>query len=534
MLGATPHPCDTAVIQSADDPSQTKTSPGWILAATILGSSMVFIDGTVVNVALPALQTQFNASASGAQWVIQSYALFLAALLLVGGALGDRYGRRRVFSIGVCVFAGASVCCGLATSLMQLIVARGVQGVGAALLAPGSLAIIGASFPEATRGRAIGTWSGATGITAAIGPALGGWLIDHASWRWAFFINVPIAIAVFLIAARFVPESRNPGTTKLDWPGAALATLGLCGIVYGLMEAPDRGWHDTTVIATLVAGVVALMAFVLVEARSHAPMLPLHLFRLRDFSGANLLTLLLYGALGGGLFFFPINLIQVQGYSATAAGAALLPFIAVMVLFSRWAGGLVARYGAKLPLSIGPTIAAIGYLLLSLPGIGGSYWTTFFPATLVMGFGMAVSVAPLTTVVMNTVGRDLAGLASGVNNAVSRTATLLAIALLGVIMAHQFSHVLERHLTSLEHASQPVRDAVYAQRGKLAGIEIPADVDEEVRATVSLAIKQSYVSGFRLLMRICAALALLAVVPGWILISGKHVAKNEAEQRERR
>jgi EmrB/QacA subfamily drug resistance transporter len=522
MNGILKQPCDEGVILASPiaAPCRQVAKP-WILTATILASSMAFIDGTVVNVALGALQREFGATMVGVQWVVEAYALFLASLVLVGGSLGDLYGRRRIFALGIAIFAVASVACGLARDINELILARAIQGIGAALLVPGSLAIIGASFPENERGRAIGTWSGMSAITGAAGPVIGGWLIEHASWRWAFFLNLPLAAVTLAIAFWQVPESRGEMRGKrLDWPGALLVTVGLGLIVFALLESSSRGWRDGRVVGGLAAGVIALVLFVIVESRSAAPILPLKLFSIRNFTGANLLTLFLYAALGGAMFFLPLNLIQVQGYSATAAGAALLPFILLFSFLSRWAGGLVDRWGPKKPLFVGPLIVGLAFVLLALPGQGGNYWTTFFPGIVLLGLGMATSVAPLTTVVMTSLSADRAGVASGGNNAVARVAALLAIAVFGLVMLHAFNNALDRRLDSMRLPAEAQRQ-LDNDRAKLAATEPPPTSDPETAASVRRAIANSFIVGFRWVLTLAAALAVLGALIAWLVIENR-------------
>ena len=519
MTHAARLPCEEGFIRSAAaaKPAPRAVAP-WVLAATIIGSSLAFIDGTVVTVAIPAIAREFQATAADVQWVVEAYALFLSALLLAGGSLGDLYGRRRIYALGIVIFTAASIACGFAGSILLLVLARGVQGIGAALLVPGSLALIAASFDPEERGKAIGTWSGFSGITAAVGPLVGGWLVSH-SWRWAFFLNVPLA-AIVLVLLRRVPESRNPRACGLDVPGLALVTIGLGGVVYGLIESSRRGWGDPSVITALAVGVASLVEFALVEERAKEPMLPLGLFRSPDFIGANLLTLFLYGALGCAFFYFPLDLIQVQGYSPLQAGAALLPFIVILFVLSRWSGGLVARFGAKLPLTVGPVLAALGFLLLAVPGIGGSYWATFFPAVCVLGLGMAASIAPLTTTVMNSVGEENAGVASGVNNAVSRTAGLLAIAVFGILLVGVFGDGLEKRVASLPLTISQ-RAEVLAERDKLAAAQPPAGLTASQASAVRSAVDEAFVAGFRAVARASSALALLSAVCAWAWIGRK-------------
>src|SRR5437899_4846880 len=511
-------PCDEAVIRSGS----VRVSCGegarlWILAATILGSSMAFIDSTVVNVALPALQASFRATVVDVQWVVESYGLFLGALILVGGSLGDLFGRRLIFVAGVVIFAAASAGCGAASNMHQLIIARSVQGVGAALLVPGSLAIISSSFDEASRGQAIGTWSGFTAITAAIGPVLGGWLVEHASWRWAFFINLPLAAAVIAISLWRIPESRSASVARVDWLGVVVVTLGLGGLVNGFIESVNLGWRHPLVFGSLVVGFGCLIAFVFVEASGAWPMVPLTLFASRSFTGANLLTLFLYAAIGIFFFLFPLNLIQVQGYSATAAGAAALPLILLIFLLSRWSGGLVARYGPRVPLIVGPLIAALGFVLFAVPSVEESYWKSFFVAVVVLGFGMAITVAPLTTVVMGSVDRDHVGAASGINNAVARVAGVLAIAVLGIVMVSAFSYRLNRQLANLSLPDNLLYE-IKADEIKLAGLQLPAGIDDSTTVGIRDSIGEAFVFGFRLVILICAGLSVASAAVAWLLI----------------
>ena len=478
---------------------------------------MAFIDGTVVNVALPALQASFHATVLDVQWVVESYGLLLGALILVGGSLGDLFGRRLMFVVGVAIFAVASAGCGLASNIHQLIIARSIQGVGAALLVPGSLAIISTSFDEKSRGQAIGTWSGFTAITTAVGPVLGGWLVEHASWRAVFFINLPLAAAVIAISLWRIPESRSRMAGRIDWLGAILATFGLGGLVNGFIESVNLGWRNPLVFGSLIVGFGCLIAFGFVESRVTAPMLPLMLFKSRSFSGANLLTLFLYSAIGIFFFLFLLNLIQVQGYSATAAGAAVLPLILLMFFLSRWSGGLVARYGPRSPLVIGPFIVALGFVLFAVPSVGGSYWKALFPAMIVLGFGMAVTVAPLTTVVMNSVTQDRVGTASGINNALARVAGVLAIAVLGIVMVEAFGSRLNG---SMGHLLLPhnILLEIQADEIKLAGLQIPAGLSLTMKTAIKESIGEAFVFGFRIVMLICAGLSLASAAVAWLMI----------------
>jgi EmrB/QacA subfamily drug resistance transporter len=445
MFGVTRPPGDAGVIRAtpAFPVALSQRRKRLTLAATILGSSMAFIDGSVVNIALPTIQQVLHADAASTQWIVNAYLLLLGALVLVGGSAADRYGRRRIFLTGIAVFTTASIACGLSPNVKVLVISRAVQGLGAALLTPASLAMLGATFDEHERSRAIGIWAGAGALTAAAGPVLGGWLVDHVSWRAIFLLNVPLAIAAAGLAIFFACESQDPRAKRLDWKGAAAVAVGLAAITWGLSAIPASGFHDEVVLSALGSGAALLVLFLVIEARSrqHA-MMPLSLYRSRNFSGANALTLLLYFALGGSLYFLPFGLIRLGGYSATQAGAALLPFALIMGFGAPFSGALADRFGPRLSLTAGPIIAACGLAMLAFADFKASYWISVFPAICLMALGMTTTVPPLTSTVMASVGGTHAGIASGVNNAVARVAGLLAVAALGAVLFTSFSNNL--------------------------------------------------------------------------------------------
>jgi EmrB/QacA subfamily drug resistance transporter len=436
----------------------------------------------------------------------------LGALILVGGSAGDRFGQRRVFILGVAIFTAASIACGFAPNVASLIAARVVQGVGGALLVPSSLAIISEAFPARERGKAIGTWAGLSAIATALGPPLGGWFVDMLSWRAIFFINVPIALTTLALAVWHVPESRTASAGgAVDWTGGVLATLGLGALAYGLTAASELSWTQAGVLGPLAASALAIAAFVWWEARATSPMVPLALFRSGTFSGVNLMTLLLYCALTGALFLLPFNLIRIQHYSATFAGAAFLPFTLIMGGLSSWSGGLVNRYGARGPLILGPIVAAAGFAMFAIPGIGGSYWTTFFPAMAVLGLGMAITVAPLTTIVMSAVGDERAGTASAINNAVSQIAGMLAVAVLGALAVAVFSAAIEPGVAEL-HLPSDIRNALEQEVPRLAEAHVPEQVQGEVRHKLEQILADSFVQSFRAVTLVAAGLALISAL----------------------
>src|ERR1700694_5365004 len=501
MVGFIRPPCDAGIIRATQaftaGPSQKRKR--LTLAATILGSSMAFIDGSVVNIVLPAIQQALHADAASTQWIVNAYLLLLGALVLVGGSAADLYGRRRIFLLGIAVFTTASIVCGLSPDITVLIISRAVQGLGAAMLTPASLAMLGATFDEHERSHAIGTWAGAGALTSAAGPVLGGWLVDQVSWRAIFLLNVPLALAAAGLAVLFACESRDDKAKRLDRMGAGAVAVGLAAITWGLGAIPASGFHDKTVLAALGVGAAFLISFVAIEARSgEQAMMPLSLYRARNFSGTNALTLLLYFALGGALYYLPFGLIRLGGYSATQAGAALLPFALIMGFGASFAGALSDRFGPRPSLTIGPIIAACGLPLLAFADFRGPYWLGIFPAICVLAVGMTITVPPLTSTVMASVGEAHAGIASGVNNAVARVAGLLAVAALGAMLFAGFSH----HL-----AGPPPAHANEALNAVLAG-----------EAGVTAVAIAAFDRALRTVMLVSALCAALAGAAGWLWI----------------
>jgi EmrB/QacA subfamily drug resistance transporter len=504
----------------------SRSQEKWVLAATIIASGMAFIDMTIVNVALPVLQLNLNASFAEAQWVVEAYTLFLSALILTGGAIGDLYGRRRVFGIGIVLFALASATCGFAPDPMTLIMARAAQGIGAALMMPGSLAILSASFPPERQGRAIGLWSAATGIGAAIAPALGGWLIDTFSWRWVFLINLPLAVISLAIVFARVPESRSARRKPLDWIGILLATCGLGGLTYGLIAAGQTGFAHPLTGGILAGGVIFLALFLLAEARIAAPMLSLSLFRLPGFMGVQVFTFLLWAALSGALFFVPFRLQQIQGFKPLQAGMALLPFVIIVSILSRWAGGLSDRFGPRIPLMVGSCFAGLGFLLLTLASPQTSYLLGFMPALMTIGIGMGICVAPVTVAALGAAGEDNVGLASAVNNMAARTGGLIAIAVFGLLLADRFDAALTAALAPLNLPDTALQ-ALAAQRAKLAAADLPAGLAPDIQAAVAAAIKTAFVSGYRWIMAAAGMMAFTSAV-----IAATSLARGKAPTRK--
>jgi EmrB/QacA subfamily drug resistance transporter len=466
MVGFVWPPCDAGVIEATPEfDAALSLRRKWLtLVATIVGSSMALLDGSVVNIALPAIKQALDADAAATQWVVNAYLLLLGALVLTGGSAADLYGRRLIFILGVAVFAAASIACAFSPNLAVLIVSRAVEGMGAALLTPASLAMLGATFEEPERGHAIGIWAGGGALMMAAGPLLGGWLVDQVSWRAIFLLNVPLAIAAAGLALRFGCESSDPHAKQLDWIGAATVAIGLAAITWGLSAIPGSGFRETTVLAALGVGAAFVTSFVVIEARLHErAMMPLSLYRSRNFSATNALTLLLYFALGGALYYLPFGLIRLGGYSATQAGAALLPFALIMGVGASFAGTIADRLAPRLLLTVGPILAACGFAMFAFVDFRQPYWVGVFPPMFLLGGGMAITVPSLTSTVMGAAGKAHAGIASGVNNAVARVAGLLAVAALGAVFFASFLYHLNG--TTLAHANETLNAVMSGQPG---------------------------------------------------------------------
>jgi EmrB/QacA subfamily drug resistance transporter len=497
------------------------TTGKWIMTSAILASAMAFIDSTALNVVLPSLQKQLHATGTDLFWLLNSYLLMLAALVLTGGSLGDKLGRKKIFMTGIAIFILASAACGLAPTVFYLILFRSLQGIGGALMIPGSLSIITTSFSAKERGRAIGTWSAITTLVTIGGPMLGGALADAGLWRMIFFINVPIGIASLVILWFKVPESRDTESAHgLDYPGAIATILGLALLTFGFLKIPVSGFNNWQVYLSLAAGALSLVIFVIIERRSKSPMMPLQLFNNRAFSGTNLLTFFLYAGLFSGMLFLTLNLVQVQGYSQLQAGMTLLPFTVLMITVARWSGNLVDKYGPRWFLIIGPAVVGVGLILLSLvrQTRGPSeYWSTYFPGITIVGLGMSFTVTPLTTTVMGALASHYSGTASGINNAITRISNVFSNAIIGSLAIVFFTGYLNIAVTKI-----PLQDAsrrqVIAQAVNLGDAKVPAVLDPGNKANVEKAFKDGFISTYNAVMRICAVLALVGALLSFLFI----------------
>lgn len=512
----TQQPCDESQAEASRGPIPCpQRDKPWVLATAILGSSLAFIEGSVVNLALPAIQADLQTTSTALQWVVNAYLLMLGAFMLIGGSLGDRYGLRRIFMLGTGIFGFGALTCAFAPSLPWLIAARLVQGFGGALLVPTSLALVGSHFDDEERGRAIGTWAGASALTTAIGPVIGGWLVDQWNWPAVFLLVPPLAVLTILIAGWRVPVSPIQ-KKRLDYAGGLLLAASLGLLIYALVTAGGPWLQAGLVILAFMLGVV----FVRRERCVDSPMLPPALFRSRAFSGANLMTLLLYCALNGVLYFLPFNLIQVQGYSAMQAGLAFLPFTLIFGFGSTFAADLIRKFNPRVILTVGPAVTALGFAALAIPGAHAAFITGFLPGIVIIGVGMTLSVAPLTTVVMSSVDSRQAGVASGVNNTAARLAGVLAVAALTAVAVNLFAGGLEKQLRAANVPPEQVeRLTLHASR--LAELEPPANTPAPVAAVIDRTIARAYVGTFRVLVAICAAMAAIGGLVAWLSLDGK-------------
>jgi EmrB/QacA subfamily drug resistance transporter len=502
----------------------------WIMTSAILASAMAFIDSVALNVVLPSLQKEFNAKGTDLFWLLNSYLLMLAALVLPGGSLGDKLGRKKIFMIGISVFTLASVACGFAPTVYYLIAFRAMQGIGGALMIPGSLSIISASFSSSERGKAIGTWSAITTMVTIGGPILGGALADAGFWRMIFFINVPIGIASLVILWYKVPESSDEETGhSLDYAGAVATITGLALLTYGFLRIPETGFNNREVYVSLGGGVFSLIIFIVIENKSRHPMMPLQLFGSKTFSGTNLLTFFLYAGLFSGMLFLTLNMVQVQGYSQLQAGMTLLPFTILLILISRWSGGLVDRYGPRWFLIISPAVAGVGLLILSFvkqTNGPSAYWTTYFPGIIVLGLGMSFTVTPLTTTVMGAVANHYSGTASGINNAITRISNVFSNAIIGSLAILFFTGYINNEVKEIP-LKEESRAQVVVQAVNLGDAKVPVIVGNENRAKIEQVFKEGFIGAYVKVMRICAVLAFVGALMAFLFIKNESLKKEE-------
>ncbi|QKJ31340.1 MFS transporter [Mucilaginibacter mali] len=493
----------------------------WVMVSTILASAMAFIDATALNVVLPSLQKSLNASGADLFWILNAYLLMLASLILIGGAMGDKLGRKKVFMAGIFIFICGSAACGFAGSVLLLVAFRMVQGIGGALMIPGSLSLISSSINPAERGKAIGTWSAFTTVVTMGGPILGGALADAGLWRYIFFINVPFGIAALIMLAFKVKEVRDEGADRsLDLPGAAAIALGLALVTFGFLRMPALGWQNWQVYGSLAAGIVLLTVFIIIERTGKHPMMPLQLFSNATFSGANLLTFFLYAGLGAGMLFLSLDMVQAQSYSQLKSGLTFLPFTVLMVTLARFAGTLADKHGPKWLLVIGPATAGLGLLLLSfVTDTNGpaDYWTTFFPGVLVLGLGMSFTVAPLTTAVMTSVSDHFSGTASGINNAMTRISGVFANAIFGALAVLFFAGALQQQIEPLKLNPQE-KQAIIKQANNLGNAQLPKGTDAQHKADIDKAFRKGFISAYGKIMKLSAGLGFLGAAMGLVFI----------------
>ena len=492
-----------------------------ILAATILASGMAFLDSSVVGIAIPTIQAKLNATITGIQWIVNGYTLMLCSLILISGALGDRFGRKRIFVYGIGLFIFSSFLCSISHSINQLVIFRIIQGIGGAMMVPGSLSIINSSFEEKYRGYAIGIWSGFAGGVGTLAPLAGGWLVQSFGWPSIFYINIPLGIIALVLAFRYVPESRNDESTQIDIVGSIFIFLSLLGLAWGLISVPDLGWGNPMIITSLLGGIIAFIYFIIVQKKSSHPLVPFSIFKSSLVVGANLATLFLYFALSGVIFFLVLNFQQIQHYSPIIAGLAMLPTILLITFLSGKGGSIADKIGPRLPMILGPLIVAIGMGLLIIPGTHANYFTQYLPGLILFGLGMAFVIAPLTKSALAVEGK-YSGAASGVNNAVARIAGLLAIALLGLIVVSLFEGQLSQKVMSSSMNSS-AKQQIMIQQDKLGGIEIPTNFNLQTKRIAQSAIDDSFIYGFRWAMGINALLALISAIISFFTIHNKKV-----------